>query len=81
MGLGWFCIQDEFQQFATSSTLWPSSTKAEILASFTVLMIVFFKSHITLFFDSQSTIDGYKQMASPLLSLIRKHEKVLNYTM
>ena len=60
MGMGWICVHNEFLVFAASSTLWPSSTKAEILACLTALITAPPKAMITIFSDSQSTIDSFQ---------------------
>ena len=40
MGFGWVLVNNEAIEFSASAVLWPSSTKAEILAVLTALMII-----------------------------------------
>ena len=58
MGLGWISVNDEALMFFASAILWPSSTKAEMMAVLTVLLTVLANTKLTIYTDSAATIDG-----------------------
>jgi len=62
MGLGWICANNEALTFSASAILWPSSTKAEMLAVLTVLITVPATAKLTIYTDSAATIDGMNNL-------------------
>jgi len=79
MGLGWICVNDETKRFKASAILWPSSTKAEILACFTALTTAPNRAKVTLHTDSTATIDGFRRLPELKRLSTRKREKIPNY--
>ncbi len=55
MGLGWINVNQENVYFSASAILWPSSTKAEMLACLSALIVAAPKAQVTLFTDSVAT--------------------------
>jgi hypothetical protein len=63
MGLGWICpdiLTDHSNHFNAAVVNHPSSTRAELFALLTALIICPKSSSPTIFLDSQTIIDGYK---------------------
>ena len=63
MGSGWFIVQNN-RRFDCGSQLWPSSTKAELIAIWSLLLTVPSNSQIIIFTDSQAAIDGIRNSLS-----------------
>jgi len=59
MGIGWINVNQEDICFSVSAILWPLSTKAEMLACLTVLIVARPKAQVHLFTDSAATIEGF----------------------
>ena len=72
MGLGWVNEFDESIRFLASATMWPSSTKAEILACLTALLTTPRHSKVNIYTDSQATIDGFHRLPNFKQLSIRK---------
>jgi len=81
MGLNWIYVNNKVLVFITSTTLWPSSTKAEILAYLTALIVTLLKAKVTIFLDSKATIDGFNRLNDTLQLSVYKREKILNFTL
>src|SRR6266540_4692685 len=62
MGLGWINEHDESIRFLASATMWPSSTKAEILACLTALLTAPSHTKVTIHTDSMATIDSFHRL-------------------
>ena len=90
MGSGWFIVQNN-RRFDCGSQLWPSSTKAELIAIWTFLLTCPINSSIRIITDSQAAIDGItnhftiptvrlylKSTNSPILDAIRHSTTVKN---
>ena len=62
MSYGFIILDNKEKQyrFRSSVTNWPSSTKAEIMAILTTLVVLPENSNITIYTDSQCAIDSYK---------------------
>ncbi|GET01104.1 retrovirus-related protein [Rhizophagus clarus] len=61
MTYGFILVDDASNEtrFKSSISHWPSSTRAEIMAVVTTLLVLPRNSHITIHTDSQATIDGF----------------------
>ncbi|SRR6266540_2093790 len=81
MGLGWVCANDEDKYFNTFALLWPSSTKAEMLACFTIILTAPVKVQVTIHIDSKVTLDGFNNLPTFCQLSSRKKEKIFNYTL
>jgi exonuclease III/ribonuclease HI len=57
MGSSWY-IPDVDMDFACASTLWPSSTKAELIAIWMALLTIPSQSSVNILTDSQAAMDG-----------------------
>jgi len=79
MGLGWVNENNEELRFQASATLWPSSTKAEMLACLTALITSPRHAKVTIHTDSKATIDGFQRLPEVSRLSIRKREKITNY--
>jgi len=66
-------------KFSASAILWPSSTKAEMLACLIALMVAPVKAMVTIHTDSAMTIIGFNKLADLMQLSIRKREKVPNF--
>src|SRR6266540_140085 len=79
MGFGWVLFNNEAIEFSASAILWPSSTKAEILAILTALLVVPVKAQVTIYSDSAATIAGLDKIDELMNLSIRKRAKIPNY--
>ena len=79
MGLGWVLVNNEAVEFSASAILWPSSTKAEILACLTALMVAPVKANVTIYTDSATTIAGFYKIDDIMNLSVRKRAKIPNY--
>ncbi len=79
MGFGWVLVNNEAIEFSASAVLWPSSTKAEILAVLTALMVILVKAQVTIYSDSATTIAGLDKIDEMMNLSIRKRAKIQNY--
>src|ERR1051325_11017881 len=70
MGAGWTNCTGT-QQFSCSLTQWPSSTRAELAAIWTVLLTVPADAHAIVYTDSQAAIDGIKEISNLRSSRIK----------
>ena len=72
MGSGWLIPELEIS-FVCASKLWPSSTKAELIAIWTAILTVPNNINIVDFYtDSQASIDGIKKFSSHNIRTISK---------
>ena len=81
MGFGWISLHPDNGPFTFKASLanWPSSTRAEIYALLTALVVSPNNAVVDVYLDSQATIHGFhKYVLSNHLSL-RKLEKVPNH--
>jgi len=64
MGIGWFIANNntQKQQFQASIERFPSSTKAEIIAVLTALLVCPKQSNVNIFLDSLSTINTFTKI-------------------
>ncbi|CAJ0844758.1 2015_t:CDS:2 [Entrophospora sp. SA101] len=84
MGLGWSQINDNYEKstFSASITNLPSSTHAEIAAILTALLVSPNNCHVTIFSDSENTIQAFcKIMSKNEHITFRKLIKEKNYLM
>ncbi len=79
MGLGWICANNEALIFSTSTILWSSSIKAEMMAVLTVLLTVLARAKLTIYTDSAATIDGMAKIHNFSKLSVRKREKIPNF--
>ena len=79
MGIGWVVINHEAIEFAASAVLWPSSTKAELMACLTALLVVPVKAQVTIYTDSAATIVGFDKIDDMMNLSVRKRAKIPNY--
>ncbi len=79
MGLGWINVNQENVYFSASAILWPSSTKAEMLACLSALIVAAPKAHVTLFTDSAATIAGFDHLNDFMQKSVQKKEKTPNF--
>ena len=56
MDFGWINAYDQSLTFQASATIWPSSTKTEMLACLTAILTTRPSSKVELYTDSQATI-------------------------
>ena len=63
MGVGWVLLNPSPQfsnfEFSTSTAGSPSSTKAEVVSLLSALLVCPESSSVSIFTDSQATIDGF----------------------
>src|SRR5215216_6805128 len=83
MGIGWICYTDLNSQlmFNASIEYWPSSTRAEIFAILSALIISPKHLTIQIYTDSQTTIHGFYSHITQQSFSIRTKEKTANYTL
>jgi ribonuclease HI len=83
MGIGWICIPESLPQvfFNASIENWVSSTRAEIFAILTALIVFPRNSTISIYSDSLATILGYESYVTNHNFSVRTNEKVPNYTL
>ncbi len=79
MGIGWVVVNYDTLEFSASAILWPSSTKAEMLACLTVLLVVQVKAQVTIYTDSTATIIRFDQIDGFINLSVRKKEKISNF--
>ena len=92
MGSGWFIVETN-RRFDCGSQLWPSSTKAELVAIWSLLLTAPTNSKLHIITDSQAAIDGirnhlttptvriyFKSTNGPILDAIRHSTTVKNLT-
>jgi len=74
--IGWVVINYDDIEFTASSVLWPSSTKAEMLACFTALLVTLINAMVTIQTDSATTILDFDKIADLMHLSVRKREKI-----
>jgi len=79
MGLGWVVQHHEDIEFAASAILWPSSTKTEVLACLTALLVAPVKAKVTINTDSAATIAGFDKLVALKHLSVQKREKIPNF--
>src|SRR6266508_3118636 len=79
MRIGWINVNQEHVYFSASAILWPSSTKAEMLACLTALIVASAKAHVTIFTDSVITISYMANLRMMIQLFVRKREKIPNF--
>ena len=79
MGLGWINVNQKNVYFSASAILWPSSTKAEILAYLSAFIVATPKAKVTIYTDSAATIDGFAKSDQFMQLSVRKREKTPNF--
>ncbi len=79
MGFGWMVVNNEAFEFSASAILWPSSTKAKMLACLSTLMVVPVNATVTLYTDSAATITGFEKLDEFRNLSARRREKILNF--
>ncbi len=72
-------VNYEVVEFSASAILWPSSTKAEMLACLTALMVAPVMIKVTINTDSATTIAGFDKIADFMHLSVCKREKVPNF--
>jgi len=72
-------INNKALEFSASAVLWPSSTKAEMLACLTALLVVPASANVSLYTDSAATIAGFDNIGSYRNLSVRKREKIPNF--
>ncbi|GBB87698.1 hypothetical protein RclHR1_01420001 [Rhizophagus clarus] len=72
MTYGFILIDDASNEirFKSSISHWPSSTRAEIMAVVTTLLVLPRNSHITIHTDSQATIDGFHSHITTIVNFL-----------
>src|SRR4051794_2165177 len=82
MGLGWLCIDENNlqHQFYASLINWPSSTRAELFALLSALVVTSKDSNILVYTDSQALIHGYSHYIVRNTPSTRRFEKIPNYS-
>ncbi|GES73792.1 ribonuclease H-like domain-containing protein [Rhizophagus clarus] len=70
MTYGFILVDDASNEirFKSSISHWPSSTRAEIMAVVTTLLVLPRNSHITIHTDSQATINGFHSHITTILT-------------
>jgi len=84
MGYGWNCYDVDFKllsSFKASTQYWPSSTRAELSALLSIVMVAPISSTIHVYTDSQSLIQGFDNIKHPNNSSRRQYLKKQNYVM
>jgi len=79
MGLSWVVVNNKAFEFSAFAVLWPSSTKAKMLACLTALLVVPVQAKITIYTDSAATIMGFNQITEFMNLSVRKREKIPNF--
>ena len=79
MGIGWVNVNQENICFSASAILWSSSTKAEMLACLTALIVAAPKALVTIFTDSAATITGFERLDTFMQLSVQKREKIPNF--
>ncbi len=79
MGIGWVNANQEDVCFSASAILWPSSTKAEMLACLSALIVSAPNAQVTIFTDSAATIAGFVNLKTFMQLSVRKREKTPNF--
>uniref|UniRef100_U9UAV0 ribonuclease H n=2 Tax=Rhizophagus irregularis (strain DAOM 181602 / DAOM 197198 / MUCL 43194) TaxID=747089 RepID=U9UAV0_RHIID len=76
MGFGWIFTSDTSLniKFSGATTQWPSSTRAEIMAVLTCLIVCPSNSSINIFTDSQCMIDTFTSLSNYKLTPKRKQK-------
>lgn len=82
LGVGWIHIDDdvEIHNFNARAWGWPSSTRAEIIAILTTLLVVKNSSDIKIYTDSKNTVNifnSYKQRYNNYRSYIKLENQIL----
>jgi len=72
MSIGWICINNKNFTFFASTILWSFSTKAEMLACLTTLIVALIKAKVTLFTNSVITITGFNRIDEVMQLSVRK---------
>src|SRR4051812_993569 len=82
MGLEWICIDSSNNHYSFKASLlnWPSSTRTEMYAFYTALLVSLHSSSINIFLDSQATIYGFSKYVLNNSLSPRKFEKIPNHS-
>ena len=82
MGIGWVIADDSRKEssisFSSSIVDWPSSTRAELGAIWSALLVVPYRASIRIFSDSKAAIEGIKNFKG--LSKLRSNFKTKNHS-
>ena len=83
MGLGWVIVDKNLRSSSISFKCridnWPSSTRAELGAIWTALLVVPNKANIKIYSDSKAAIEGIQNFQK--LMSIRNNFKIKNHTL
>src|SRR5256885_721776 len=82
MGYGWIGFDSNMNQidsFYASTNLWPSSTRAEISALLSILMVIPTKCLMHLYMDSNNLIQGMKLLLNNRSKFIATKLRLNNY--
>ena len=82
MGIGWIQIENEMEthKFNAKTKGWPSSTRAEIIAILTTLLVVKKHSVVNIYTDSKNTIstfNSYKAKFSNYKSYVKLDNQIV----
>ena len=84
MGYGWNCYDTDFKllsSFKANTQYWPSSTRAELSALLSIIMVVPINSTVHVYTDSQSLIQGFDSIKHSNNFSRRQYLKKQNYVM
>src|SRR5437773_10582091 len=84
MGYGWIGFDSDMNQidsFYASTNLWPSSTRAEISALLSILLVIPTKCSIHLYTDSDNLIQGLKLLINNRSKFIASKLRLNNYVL
>src|SRR5437016_12690660 len=84
MGYGWIGFDSDMNQidsFYASTNLWPSSTRAEISALLSILMVIPSNCSIQLYTDSDNLIQGLKLLLNNRSKFIALKLRLNNYVL
>src|SRR5207247_10417796 len=84
MGFGWNCYDTNFNlitSFNASTQYWPSSTRAELSALLSIIMVVPINSSVHVYTDSQTLIQGFDNIKQSNNASRRQYLKKQNYVM
>ena len=81
IGIGWFLANTDLQveQFTASTSKYPSSTKAEIFALLTALLVCPKNSQVNIYIDSNNTINRFNKIISNDVLTYTQLLKLPNY--
>src|SRR2546430_1895733 len=84
MGYGWIGFDSDMNQidsFYAGTNLWPSSTRAEISALLSILLVIPIKCSIQLYTDSDNLIQGLKLLLNNRSKFIASKLRLNNYVL